>query len=80
MKLDLQDIPRVKGISEEEFLKEYFIPGKPVVFEDLSADWPATKKWDFEYFKRESGRHRRAFIRRKTCQREKEFSRACEEG
>lgn len=55
MKLNLQDIPRVKGISKEDFLKDYFIPQRPVVFEDLSADWPATKKWNFEYFQEKAG-------------------------
>lgn len=55
MKLNLQDIPRVKGISKEEFLKEYFRPQRPVVFEDLSASWPAIKKWNFEYFREKSG-------------------------
>ena len=55
MKLNLQDIPRVKTLSKEEFLKDYFIPEKPVVFEELSADWPATKKWDFDYFREKAG-------------------------
>ncbi|QED38284.1 cupin-like domain-containing protein [Antarcticibacterium arcticum] len=55
MKLDLQDIPRVKGISKESFLKDYFRPQLPVVFEDLSADWPATQKWNFEYFREKAG-------------------------
>lgn len=55
MKLDLQEIPRVKGISKEDFLKEYFIPQKPVILEDLSQDWPARQKWDFDYFKQVAG-------------------------
>lgn len=55
MKLTLHDIPRVKNLSKEAFLKEYFIPEKPVVFEDLSQDWPAVKKWDFDYFRKKAG-------------------------
>ncbi|MDT0677769.1 cupin-like domain-containing protein [Autumnicola musiva] len=55
MKLNLQDIPRVRGISKEEFQEKYFIPQKPVVFEDLSADWPATQKWNFDYFRKKVG-------------------------
>jgi len=55
MKLDLQDIPRVKGITKENFMKDYFRPQLPVVFEDLSADWPATQKWNFEYFREKAG-------------------------
>jgi len=55
MKLDLRELPRVKGISKEDFLRDYFNPQRPVVFEDLSADWPAVKKWDFEYFREKAG-------------------------
>ena len=55
MKLDLQNIPRRKNLSKEDFLREYFIPEKPVVIEDLSETWPAYKKWSFEYFREEAG-------------------------
>ncbi|WP_417884845.1 cupin-like domain-containing protein [Zunongwangia sp.] len=55
MKLNLQELPRVKGISKEEFLQEYFIPQRPVVFEDLAKNWPAYHKWSFEYFKEKAG-------------------------
>jgi len=55
VKLDLQSIPRVRGISKEEFLKEFFIPQKPVVMEDLTADWSAREKWNFEYFREKVG-------------------------
>ncbi len=36
-------------------MKNYFIPQQPVVFEDLSADWPAVEKWDLEYFREKAG-------------------------
>ncbi|PTX44728.1 Cupin-like domain-containing protein [Christiangramia gaetbulicola] len=55
MKLDLQNIPRRKDLSKEEFLQEYFIPKKPVVIEDLTKNWPAYKKWSFEYFREKAG-------------------------
>lgn len=55
MELDLQNIPRRRNLSKEEFLKEYFIPGQPVIMEDLTKDWPAYEKWDFEYFKEKAG-------------------------
>ncbi|MCF4100454.1 cupin-like domain-containing protein [Gillisia sp. M10.2A] len=55
MKLDLTSIPRVRGISKETFLREYFIPQQPVVIEDLSEDWGATRKWDLEYFRQKAG-------------------------
>ncbi|MCM4155241.1 cupin-like domain-containing protein [Gramella sp. AN32] len=55
MKLDLQNIPRRKGLSQDEFLQEYFIPEKPVVIEDLAKNWPAYSKWDFDYFREKAG-------------------------
>ncbi len=55
MKLDLQNIPRVRGLSKEEFLRDYYTPQRPVVFEDLTANWPAFQKWDFDYFKKKAG-------------------------
>ncbi|MBT8295914.1 MAG: cupin-like domain-containing protein [Gramella sp.] len=55
MKLDLQNIPRRKNLSKEDFLREYFIPEKPVVLEDLTEHWPAYKKWSFEYFREQAG-------------------------
>lgn len=55
MKLNLQDIPRVKTISKEDFLKHYFKPQKPVVIERFIEDWPAYTKWNLEYMKAVGG-------------------------
>lgn len=55
MKLDLQNIPRRRNLSQEEFQEEYFKPGKPVVIEDLTSHWPAYEKWDFDYFRKKAG-------------------------
>lgn len=51
LKLNLQDIPREKSISKEDFLKRYFKPQKPVVIEQFIEDWPAFSKWNLNYFK-----------------------------
>lgn len=53
--LELQPIERRSGLTRETFAAEYLEPLKPVVFTDLSANWPATKKWTIEYFKEEYG-------------------------
>ena len=53
--LNLQDIPRVKTISKEDFLKHYFKPQKPVVIERFIEDWPAYSKWNLEYIKTVGG-------------------------
>ncbi|WP_311195788.1 hypothetical protein [Antarcticibacterium sp. 1MA-6-2] len=57
MKLNLQSIPRVEGISKKSFLQDYFIPGRPVVFEDLTADWLSKRNVEFQLFQKKSGRH-----------------------
>lgn len=53
--LNLQDIPRVKYITKEEFITNYFKPQKPVVIEKFIEDWPAHKKWSLDYMKTVAG-------------------------
>jgi len=55
LKLNLQQIPRVKKISKEDFLTQYFKPQKPVVIENFIEDWPAYSKWNLEYMKQIAG-------------------------
>ena len=53
--MKLEDIPRVKTINREDFIKNYYKPQKPVVVEKLITDWPAYSKWNFEYMKQVAG-------------------------
>ncbi len=53
--LKLKDIPRVKTLTREEFIKNYFKPQKPVVIERLVEDWPAYSKWNLEYMREVAG-------------------------
>ena len=55
MALDLQDIPRVKTITKEAFLRDYFKPQLPVVIERFVEDWPAYHKWSLDYMKETVG-------------------------
>lgn len=55
MAIELQDIPRVKTITKEDFLKHYFKPQKPVVIERFIEDWPAYSKWNLDYMKQVAG-------------------------
>ncbi len=55
MKLNLQEVPRVKTISKEVFIKHYFKPQRPVVIERCIEDWPAFSKWNLEYIKAVAG-------------------------
>ncbi|TYB75980.1 cupin-like domain-containing protein [Bizionia saleffrena] len=55
MKLNLSNIPRVKTISKEDFIRQYFKPQKPVVIERFIEDWPAYSKWNLAYIKKVAG-------------------------
>lgn len=55
MKLNLQDIPRVKTITKKDFIRLYFKPQKPVVIEQYIEDWPAYNKWSLDYIKTVAG-------------------------
>ena len=55
MELNLTQIPRVKTLTKEVFLRDYFRPQKPVVIENCIEDWPAFEKWDLEYMKKVAG-------------------------
>jgi hypothetical protein len=55
LKLNLQQIPRVKTLSKEEFMTHYFQPQKPVVIEKFIEDWPAYSKWNLEYMRQIAG-------------------------
>lgn len=55
MKLNLQQIPRVKTITKSDFIKHYFKPQKPVVIERFVEDWPAYSKWSLDYMKTIAG-------------------------
>ena len=55
LELNLQEIPRVKTLSREEFIRDYFKPQKPVVVEQAILDWPAYSKWNLEYIKQVAG-------------------------
>ncbi|MFD2551332.1 cupin-like domain-containing protein [Bizionia sediminis] len=55
MKLNLEQIPRVKTITKADFLKQYFKPQKPVVVERFIEDWPAYTKWNLDYMSKVAG-------------------------
>ncbi|SFU58518.1 Cupin-like domain-containing protein [Pustulibacterium marinum] len=53
--LDLVQVPRVKTITKQEFIENYFKPQKPVVIEKFIENWPAYSKWSLEYMKEVAG-------------------------
>lgn len=53
--IKLSSVKRVNKLDSHEFIKNYKQNSKPVVFENLTQDWPARKKWSIEYFKQVAG-------------------------
>ncbi len=56
--MELLPIPVVNKVSGQEFRDEYFNQHKPVVMKDLSKEWPAWSKWNWDYFKKLVGHQR----------------------
>lgn len=53
--MQLQEIDRVKTITKEDFLNNYFKPQKPLVIEQSMEDWPAFNKWNLDYMAEVAG-------------------------
>jgi Cupin-like domain len=49
------EVPRVHRISAEEFLRNYYVAGHPVIITGMIDDWPALQKWGFDYFTQNFG-------------------------
>lgn len=49
--MQLKPVATFDTIEPEVFRKEFYEPGVPVVIKNLSHDWPAYKKWNWDYFK-----------------------------
>ena len=51
LSMQLQPVDRVDNISGEDFKNNYYRPEKPVIITELAKEWPAYKKWSWDYFK-----------------------------
>jgi len=51
----LKPIEKKSGLTPETFQRDHFSSKTPVVFKDLSAQWPATTLWTFDYLKEKYG-------------------------
>lgn len=49
--MQLVDIPRVKTISKQDFVRLYLRPQNPVIIEDFDGGWAAHSKWSLDYIK-----------------------------
>jgi hypothetical protein len=44
-------VPRLKRLSPEELDREFLLADRPVILTDVLRDWPASKKWSFDYLR-----------------------------
>jgi len=49
--MHLKPVTVVEDISPEDFKRNYFYTNTPVVIKNLSKQWPAYTKWNWDYFK-----------------------------
>lgn len=49
--MQLEKVDIVESISPDDFKNNYYIPMKPLVITGLAKQWPAYKKWTWDYFK-----------------------------
>ncbi len=48
--MQLKAIDIVENISTQDFNEKYYKPMKPVIIKNLAKEWPAYKKWNWDYF------------------------------
>jgi hypothetical protein len=46
----LQPVDTVDTITPEDFKKNYYDTGKPLIIKSLAKSWPAYEKWNWDYF------------------------------
>lgn len=55
MQFEFTHVERVSDISAKDFQKYYVRYQKPVVIKNVTHDWPAFEKWNFDYIKQIAG-------------------------
>lgn len=46
-----EDVQTVSKISADDFLRKHIRPKQPLKMTGMMSDWPAMKKWSFEFFR-----------------------------
>ncbi len=49
--MELKPVDKVESIAPADFKKNYYNKMRPLVITGLAKDWPAYKKWNWNYFK-----------------------------
>lgn len=50
--MNLKPVAAFNTISPDDFKNNYYLPQVPVILKDLAKQWPAYKKWNWDYFKK----------------------------
>ena len=50
--MQLKPVATFDTIEPEVFKRDFYTPGVPVVIKNLSMNWPANSKWNWDYFKK----------------------------
>jgi len=53
--IELSPTPRIPSITKADFLEQYKAQQQPVIIEQVTSSWPASRKWDLEYIKKIAG-------------------------
>ena len=48
--IPVEEVPHRRGLSIQEFIKEYRNPLKPVVLKGAAKEWPACNRWSPDFF------------------------------
>lgn len=52
------EVERRRGLTPEEFGREYFVTGKPVVLDGAAAEWPCIRRWTPDFLAERCGQER----------------------
>ncbi|HEY4148756.1 MAG TPA: cupin-like domain-containing protein [Chitinophagaceae bacterium] len=53
--MELKTVDKVASIDPEAFRINYYEPMKPLIITELSKEWPAYNKWDWDFFQQVVG-------------------------
>ena len=56
--MQLRPVAKYDSIDAAVFREKFYFPGTPVVIKNLAKDWPASTKWNWDYFKELVGHQR----------------------
>ncbi|WP_127718507.1 cupin-like domain-containing protein [Halobacteriovorax sp. HLS] len=56
------DTYKMGELSDADFIKNYVLPGKPVVIKSVAKNWPCCKEWSLDFFRQNYGEENLPFL------------------